>query len=58
MQEFLSKTSGNFIRQETVAQMVSFEFWQFLKNMFLAEWLQMTASASWKITQEVHKTYR
>lgn len=57
VQESPSKTPCNFIRKETLAQMVSFEFWQFFKNMFLAERLQMTASAPWKITQEIHKTY-
>ena len=53
MQEFLFKTSYNFIRKETLAQVFSFEFWKIFKNIFIAECLQVTASASWKITQEV-----
>ena len=57
MQESLFKTSCNFIRKETLAQVFSFEFWKSFKDTFFAERLQLTASAPcWRDTQEVHKT--
>ena len=35
--------------------MFSFEFWKIFKDTFFAERLEITASAPWKDTQEVHK---
>ena len=55
MLKSLFKTSCNIIRKETLAQVFSNEFWNFFKNIFIAESFQVTDSAPWKVTQEVYK---
>ena len=54
-QSLFFKTFCNFKRG--LAHFFSFEFWTFLKTHFFAKCLQVTASAPWKITQKVYKTY-
>ena len=56
VQESLFKAFCNFIRKEALAQVFSFEFWKIFRDPSFAERLQITASARWEDTQEVHKT--
>ena len=55
VQQSLFKTSCNIVRKETLAQVFSNEFWTFFKKVFIAEYFWVTASAPWKVTQEVYK---